>query len=256
MEGDKRAAHAQRRPDDPLDKPDTGENTPVSDMPGLHGEDPPTTGDADTPNPQGDAPPGEDDDPEKEENNGETAPQSSDALSPSSPIGSPVYLLFPRMIGEAVQPSPLGPEHLPALMDRTSVQPPETREVAGLININTAPRLVLSCIDGLTPDQVDAIVSEREALDDETLASTAWLVTEEILDAETFARIAPQITGRAQQFKIQSLGYADHIGTVTRLEVMVDMNGPIAETIYYRDISYLGAPFPIREEDREEQHAR
>jgi hypothetical protein len=54
---------------------------------------------------------------------------------------------------------------------------------------------------------------------------------------------------------IESLGYADHIGMVTRLEVVVDMVGPIPQTIYYRDISEVGANFPIREEDVEE-HVR
>jgi hypothetical protein len=47
------------------------------------------------------------------------------------------------------------------------------------------------------------------------------------------------------------------VGAVTRLQVVVDMVGPIPQTIYYRDISYLGANFPIREEDlREAQRVR
>ncbi len=256
IRGDKIAAHAQRRPEDPAEEPDKAENVIGEGDAALQvGESATPTG-TDTTDTQGDASEDETDKPENTENEGQNPPQSSGALNPSSPIRSPADLLFPRMIGEAVTQSPVRVEHLPALMDLTTVTPAATREVAGLININTAPRLVLSCLDGLTSEQIDAIVAEREGLDDEILATTAWLVTEEILDNETFAKIAPQITARAQQFKIQSLGYADHIGTVTRLEVIVDMNGPIAETIYYRDISYLGAPFPIREEDREEQNAR
>ncbi len=84
----------------------------------------------------------------------------------------------------------------------------------------------------------------------------AWLLTEEVVDLRTFERIAPQITARGQRFTIESLGYGDHIGMVTRLEVIIDMVGPIAQTIYYRDLSYLGAPYPIREEDLEKFRGR
>ena len=47
------------------------------------------------------------------------------------------------------------------LMDRlTATQIPA---VAGLINVNTAPPIVLSTIPGLTQNQVDQIVSKRQA---------------------------------------------------------------------------------------------
>jgi hypothetical protein len=98
---------------------------------------------------------------------------------------------------------------------------------------------------------VEAIVAKRPSLDDEKRATTAWLVTEEVISLETYDRIAAQITARGQQFTIESLGYADHAGMVTRLQVVVDMMGPVAQTIYYRDISYLGGHFPIREADKE-----
>jgi len=255
LEG-KLAAQAQRRPDTPAQEPEKPEDQEPTGSDESPMNDEQTSPDTDTQNPQeGDSQSQETGDETKEDGGDEEA-QSSDATNPSSPIRSPAYLLFPRQINGAVQESPVSPEDLSVLLDLTTVQPAETREVVGLINVNTAPRLVLTCIEGLTSDQVDGILSARDALDDETLATTAWLVSEGIIDNETFARIEPGITARAQQFRIQSLGYADHLGTITRLEVIVDMNGPIAETIYYRDISYLGAPFPIREDDREEQNAR
>jgi hypothetical protein len=141
-------------------------------------------------------------------------------------------------------------------MDRTTTIPPQQRKLTGLININTAPRLVLRCIEGLTEEQVDAILEARAGLDPVTKATTAWLVTEEVLDLETFEQVAPQITARGQQFRIESLGYGDHVGMVTRLEVVVDMLGPVAETVYYRDLTYLGGHYPIREEDLENIRVR
>ena len=157
-----------------------------------------------------------------------------------------------RMIG-----NPLRPDHLAVLMDRLTVVPPGRGPIEGLININTAPPLVLRCIDGLTDSHIEAIVAKRAGLDSETKATTAWLLTEEVMDLETFERIAPQVTARGQQFSIEVLGYADHVGAVTRLQVIVDMVGPIPQTIYYRDLSGLGSRFPIRVEDEEQkQRAR
>lgn len=105
-------------------------------------------------------------------------------------------------------------------------------------------------------EQIEAILEARERIPSEAKATTAWLVTEEVIDWETYERIAGQITARGQQFTIESLGYADHIGMVTRLHVVVDMIGPIAQTIYYRDLTYIGGHFPIREEDLENIRVR
>ncbi len=174
-------------------------------------------------------------------------------------IRSPASLLRPRRVGETDIESPLAVEDLPILMDRLTTRRPEKNKVTrveGLININTAPREVLRCLPGLTGEQIEAIVTARESLDAETLATPAWLMTEGILELDAFDAIASSITSRSQQFTIESLGYADHMGMVTRLQVVVDMVGPIAQTIYYRDLSYLGGSYPIREEDREQVRGR
>ena len=164
--------------------------------------------------------------------------------------GTPAALFLSSADGEG-----LDLKYLPILMDRTTFLPPQTQKIPGLININTASRLVLSALPGLDAEQVADILSARDGLDAETKATTAWLVTEGILDIEAFVGVAPSITARGQQFIIQSLGYADHIGMVTRLEVMVDMSGPLAQIIYYRDVTALGGSFPIREKDMENLRA-
>lgn len=165
-------------------------------------------------------------------------------------------LLRNRTVDGRPQASPVTLEHLAVLLDRTTTVPGEQQQLLGLINVNTAPRLVLQCIDGLTEEQVDGILEARDRLSAETKETVAWLLTEEVVDLDTFERIAPQITARGQRFTIESLGYADHIGMVTRLEVIVDVVGPIAQTIYYRDLTYLGGHYPIREEDLEKIRAR
>ncbi len=99
----------------------------------------------------------------------------------------------------------------------------------------------LACEAWIGPSSIPAAIEAPEG----------WSV-----DFDTFERIAPLITARGQQFRIESLGYADHMGMITRLEVVVDMLGPIAETVYYRDLTYLGGHYPIREEDLEKARAR
>ncbi len=182
--------------------------------------------------------------------------ETDDGESSPQPMRSPASLLRPQIIDGQEQASPVGLEHLATLMDRTTLIPPEQRQIPGLINVNTAPRLVLKCIEGLTEEQIEAVLEVRETLDSEDKATTAWLLTEEVVDLETFDQIAPSITARGEQFTIEALGYADHIGMVTRLQVVVDMIGPIAQTIYYRDVSYLGGHYPIREGDLERLRVR
>lgn len=169
---------------------------------------------------------------------------------------TPASLLLDQAISVAARKNPLTLDHLAVLLDRTTTLDPKQPAVAGLINVNTAPRLVLKCIEGLAQEQIESILEARARVGARAKETTAWLLTEEVVDLETFERIAAQITARGQQFTIEALGYADHIGMVTRLEVVVDMVGPIAQTIYYRDLSYLGGHYPIREEDLEKFRGR
>lgn len=182
--------------------------------------------------------------------------QGDDAESDSGQgevIRSPASLLLSESpAGQTTRiNNPLTLEHLPALLDRTTMISPDQRSIPGLINVNTAPRLVLRCIDHLTAEQIDEIIAARASLPSEDKETTAWLVTEEIVDLETFELVAPYITARGQQFTIESLGYGDHIGMVTRLQVVLDVVGPIVQTIYYRDVTELSGHYPIREEDLE-----
>ncbi len=182
--------------------------------------------------------------------------ESDHAQGELAPIRSPASLLSDNAISVEVGENPLSAEHLPILLDRTTTLATDQPPQRGLININTAPRLVLRCIADLSEDQVEAILESRERLSSEAKETTAWLLMEEAVDLATFELVAPAITARGQQFTIESLGYGDHIGMVTRLQVVVDLVGPIAQTIYYRDLTYLGGHYPIREEDLERVRAR
>ena len=171
--------------------------------------------------------------------------------------GRPVSILTPAALLRNPQgsgSSPVTLEHLATLLDRTTTV--RDRKIRGLVNINTAPPRVLRALGGFTQEVIELIMEQRDRLSPEDKETPAWLLTEEIVDQATFERLAPMLTARGQQFTIESLGYADHIGMVTRLHVVVDMLGPVTQTIYYRDVTYLGGHFPIREEDLELLRAR
>ncbi len=193
---------------------------------------------------------------EEGENDPQRGEESIGGEGASGPIRSPASLMLDRTIDGQPQPSPITAEHLAILMDRTTIVPPQQETLAGLININTAPRLVLRLLDGLSDEQISGILEVRERLGPDAKSTPAWLIAEDVLDLETFDRIAPSITARGQQFTVDVLGYADHMGMVTRLHVVIDLVGPFAQTVYYRDLSYLGGHFPIRESDLERQRAR
>ena len=161
-------------------------------------------------------------------------------------MNSPADLLT----ADAGGTNPLTIDDLAVLMERTTTQDPLTVQ-EGLINVLTAPPEVLRCVEELPGEAIGAIMAARGELSEDERFSTAWLVTHEILTLEEYQRVAPQITAGGVQFTIESLGYADHIGTITRLQVIVEMRGPMAQVLYYRDLTSLGAVYPIREGEAE-----
>lgn len=148
--------------------------------------------------------------------------------------------------------SPVEFEHLPVLLDHFTFIDPSSPELVGLIDVNTATAVVLRTISGLTEEQVQTILETRAKLDSETKHTPAWLITEAGLSLETFEEIAHRICTRGNRFTIESLGYSDHGGTMTRLQVVVEMRGPVAQIMYYRDITHLGTHFPVWYEDGED----
>ena len=72
--------------------------------------------------------------------------------------------------------------------------------------MNTAPAAVLRTIPGLSDDQVEAIVEQRDQVSAEEKQTLAWLVTYNVLDAKTFALVSNQLTTRSLQFTVEVIG--------------------------------------------------
>ncbi|HUW81388.1 MAG TPA: hypothetical protein VMZ31_01175 [Phycisphaerae bacterium] len=160
---------------------------------------------------------------------------------------SPVRLVL-------AEDSPLTVEDLPAVLDRITTLP--YPGFMGLINVNTAPQQVLATIPELAP-YVDDILAVRDDLDDEAKLTPAWLHTDAAVPLEVLAELVGArpdygVTTRASVISIESLGYADHVGVVKRINVVLDISWPTnPQVLYYRDLTPLGTAYRIREMDHE-----
>ncbi|MEE9295863.1 MAG: hypothetical protein V3W34_13000 [Phycisphaerae bacterium] len=164
-------------------------------------------------------------------------------------ITTPAGLLKPRLLGEDGGQqqqtevfSPITLEDMEWVMDllTTSMQ----QEFVGRININTAARQVLAVLPALEEEDIDAILEARGELGPEQKRSTGWVAP--IVGVDKFVAIAPLITTRGSRFHVEVMGYGDHVGTMVRLEAIIEMRGPVAQMVYNRDITMLGTSYPIR----------
>lgn len=144
-------------------------------------------------------------------------------------------------------PTPFTLEDFHRILDRLSlwIEP----EQVGLIDVNTAPAEVLRCVPFLTAQMADDIVTQRAALDSTAKRTPAWLLIHNVVDEDTMAEVIPFVTTRGFQFEVESVGFATHVGTVSRIQAVLQMRGPVAQIVYYRDLTPLGIGYPLRLED-------
>lgn len=114
--------------------------------------------------------------------------------------------------------------YLPKLMDNLAVN--AAPSIPGRLNINQAPRALLTGVPGLTPEMVDQIISHRDL----TMGTQkpeqkyeTWLLTDDVVDLKTMKQLMPLVTGGGSVYRAQVVGgffVAD--GLVHRVEVLVD----------------------------------
>jgi len=73
----------------------------------------------------------------------------------------------------------------------------------GRVDINRAPREVLSCLPAIGDNRADDVIAIREGLDEQTLGSTAWLSSEDIVPRDEFGLCADWITTRSMQWRVR-----------------------------------------------------
>lgn len=150
-------------------------------------------------------------------------------------------------------PSPLNDvgqqeQLLPTLLDKCTT-------TAGLdmtprINLNTASPTVLMAIASyarLTDAEVQTIIGQRPSpsgvAPDPIYKSMAWLYTRANLSLAKIRRLDPILTGRTQVYRVQSVGYFDRGGPMSRVEAVIDTNQGRPRIVYWRDLSELGRGF-------------
>jgi len=146
--------------------------------------------------------------------------------------------------------SPVSGEDMEVIMDRLTVS--SQPAFVGLININTASRVVLRTIVGLSEDEVESIVTRRQQLSGPEKATTAWLVTSGALSPSTFAVVSNHLTARSIQFSIDVVGFADHVGAAKRFQALVEIRGELSQMLYCRDVTGLGIGYPVWDDERSE----
>jgi len=137
-------------------------------------------------------------------------------------------------------------DYLPKLMDQLTVSGEAT--IAGRIQVNRAPPLVLLGIPGMTERIVEDIVAAR---DREVVAErpgrrhATWLLTEGIVGLKKMKRLAPFLTATGDVYRAQIVGYFDHGGPSARLEVVLSATTGLPRRLLWRDISRLGRGFSL-----------
>jgi type II secretory pathway component PulK len=150
-------------------------------------------------------------------------------------------------------PSPLNDQGtlrqlLPQLLDKVSTS--QNAVLPGRINVNTAPRAVLTALPGLADADVQSILQHRPALNsqgapDPTFQTTAWLLTEANLQPKQMQTLDQYVTARSRVFRIQSVGYFDGGGPTARIEAVIDAAGIRPRIVYWRDLTELGKGFNL-----------
>jgi hypothetical protein len=140
-------------------------------------------------------------------------------------------------------------EELPRVLDLFAAEWTGRRE--GLINVNTASSIVLATLPGVDLSVAESIVSARASLRPEQRQTIAWLLTEGLMDADSFKRLAPHLTAQSYQFSFHVIGYGLPSGRYRVLEASVDVAGSEPKLTGLRDITRLGIPFKLRSETLE-----
>jgi type II secretory pathway component PulK len=170
---------------------------------------------------------------------------STVTIPASSPQDQPV--VYPSPLQDAGTLKQL----LPILLDKTTrVNSPE---LPARINVNTAPRAVLSALlptFNLTDTDVQTIFDHRPTpnsadANDPIFQTPAWLITEANFSPTNMSALDQYVTARSLVYRIQSIGYFDGGGPTARIEAVIDGNNQRPRIVSWRDLTELGKGFDI-----------
>ena len=131
---------------------------------------------------------------------------------------------------------------LPTIMDKLTAV--GATVMPGRININEAPREILTGLPGMTSEILDQLLEARsQSADNENRKFETWPMVEGILTLEQTRAIAPLITGGGDVFRVQSIGYFEQSAGFARTEAVIDASGQVPIVALYRKMDHLGRGF-------------
>ncbi len=174
------------------------------------------------------------------------------AVPSAATLETPLDLVAARVVVEnVVFESPLADSRAKAnvdklfqLLDFASTSPSTT--IVGRVNVNAAPRAVLSAIPGLAAADVRRIIDERP---DPTAAlpndfrHASWLYAKGIVELDAMKSLYRKTTAFGDVFRGQVVGFLDGTGVAARADVVVDGTTNPPRQVFYKDLTALGKGF-------------
>jgi DNA uptake protein ComE-like DNA-binding protein len=128
-------------------------------------------------------------------------------------------------------PKVISPALLLDIADDLTVQ--GEKQLAGLVNVNTASLEVLACLPGMDRQLAQAIINFRQS--NGFLPNTAWLLQVPGFTPDLFKQLAPRITARSETFRILAEGRVNSSGTRQRIQEIVHVGLNTLTTLSYRE---------------------
>ncbi len=170
-------------------------------------------------------------------------PRPEDATPPPAGPGGPSGSAVRQAVSAQNPPPPNQPGGPPSgerlisenlLMDIADDLTTEAEsDLPGLININTASLLVLSCLPGISRELAQAIIAYRQSSG--FFPNPAWLLKVPGMNRQIFKQVAARITARSETFRILSEGRVGSSGARKCIEVIVHVGSTHIDTLSYRE---------------------
>jgi len=109
----------------------------------------------------------------------------------------------------------------------------------GLINVNTAPRVVLRCLPGLNDTDATALISARQGITDST-NTLAWLIN--VLSRDKLVGIGNSITGRSTSYSADIVGVSGDGRAYKRVRIVVNAAVSPPVILFRKDLTDQGWP--------------
>jgi hypothetical protein len=132
---------------------------------------------------------------------------------------------------------------LPRLASLLSIT--SATKIIGRVNVNLAPKAILSGLPGLDEVTAERIVASRQhgadLADVAERGSAVWLLIEGLVDIDKMKQLMPYVTAGGDVFRAEVIGFFDRRGPVARVEIVMDAANSPSQVVSWND---LGA-YPI-----------